>query len=75
MFDIFLHFKFQVENFFERKIQVVQFDWESEYKKFQVGLLHQVSFLHIHKQNGFIERKYKHIVETGFPYLHMPRFP
>ena len=62
----FCTLKSQVENFFEHKIKVVQYDWGGEYQKCskyfeQVGILHQVSSPHTHEQNGSIERTHCHI--------------
>jgi hypothetical protein len=39
------------------------------------GITHRLSCPHTHQQNGAIERKHRHIVETGLALLHMPKCP
>ncbi|WVZ53157.1 hypothetical protein U9M48_004138 [Paspalum notatum var. saurae] len=58
----------------------VQSDWGGEYHRLHnyfkaTGIEHHVSCPHTHQQNGFVERKHRHIVETGLALLaqsHMP---
>ena len=73
-FNIFLKFQLYVERFFNAKIKSVQSDWGGEYrsisKKFQnCGIVHRVSCPHTHQQNGSIERKHRHVVESGLALL------
>lgn len=67
---IFLKFQSYVERYFNTKIKAVQSDWGGEYrslhKTFQdQGIVHRISCPHTHQQNGAIERKHRHIVETS----------
>lgn len=70
VFHIFQNFKSLVERQFSRKIKIMQTDWGGEYRKlnsyFQnLGILHRLPCLHTHEQNGSVERRHCHIVETG----------
>jgi histone deacetylase 1/2 len=53
----------------------MQTDWGGEYEKLhgfffqKVGITHHVSCPHAHQQNGFAERKHRHIVEVGLSLL------
>lgn len=52
----------------------MQSNWGGEYhslqkKIHQRGILHCISFLYTHQQNGTIERKHCHIVETDLALL------
>jgi hypothetical protein len=79
-FNIFLQFQKYVERFFNSKIKSVQSDWGGEYRSISTffqkcGIVHRVSCPHTHQQQGSIERKHRHIVETGLSLLshaHMP---
>jgi hypothetical protein len=56
------------------KILSVQSDWGGEYQKlhryFQnTGITHRLSCPHTHQQNGAIERKHRHLVETALALL------
>uniref|UniRef100_A0A803PEU8 Integrase catalytic domain-containing protein n=1 Tax=Cannabis sativa TaxID=3483 RepID=A0A803PEU8_CANSA len=51
-------------------IKQIQSDWKAEYQSFthflqQSGIEHKVSYPHTHEQNGVMERKHMHIVESG----------
>jgi len=77
---IFYKFKIYVECFFKEKIRTVQFDWGGEYRPFHTllqsfGISHCVSCPHTHQQNGKIERKHRHIVETGLALLSHAKVP
>jgi hypothetical protein len=79
-FAIFLKFQKYVERFFTLKIKLVQTDWGGEYRtlsKFfeNCGILHRVSCPHTHQQNGVVERKDRHIVETGLALLSHAHLP
>ena len=79
-FHIFLQFQKYVECFFNTQIKSVQSDWGGEYRTISTffkncGIVHRVSCPHTHQQQGSIERKHRHIVETGLSLLshaHMP---
>jgi hypothetical protein len=79
-FTNFLKFQKYAEQFFNAKIKFVQFDWKGEYRTISTfstncGIVHRVSCPYTHQQNGAIERKNRHFVETGLALLshsHMP---
>jgi transposase InsO family protein len=71
---IFIQFQSYVENFFSLKIKSVQSDWGGEYRTLQTilhkrGISHRISCPYTHQQNGAVERKHRHIVETGLALL------
>ena len=76
----FIEFKNMIENCLNLKIKCLQTDWGGEFRPFVSYLSDQgIQFRHpcpyIHHQNGRIERKHRHIVETGLTLLaqaHMP---
>jgi hypothetical protein len=78
-FNIFLKFQKYVERFFNTPIKSVQSDWGGEYRSISTfftncGIVHRVSCPHTHQQQGSIERKHRHIFETGlslFSHAHM----
>jgi histone deacetylase 1/2 len=52
----------------------MQTDWGGEYEKLntffqRVGIVHHVSCPHAHQQNGYAERKHRHIVKVGLALL------
>ncbi|XP_019190818.1 PREDICTED: uncharacterized protein LOC109185295 [Ipomoea nil] len=59
---------------FNRKIKSIQSDLGAEYNKLhasfvQLGIQHMQSCAYTHEQNGRVERKHRHIVETGIALL------
>ena len=79
-FQVFLHFKSQVELQIGHKIKVVQSDWGGEYRSFTQyltsnGIIHRISCLYTHEQNGLAERKHRHIVEHGIALLAQASLP
>jgi hypothetical protein len=72
--SIFKKFQVYVERYFESKIKALQSDWGGEYRSLNKylsdqGINHRLSSPHTHQQNGAIERKHRHIVETGLALL------
>jgi histone deacetylase 1/2 len=72
-FDIFVQFQKHVERLLKHKIVHVQSDW-GEYRNlnsfFQsLGIAHCLACPHTHQQNGSVECKHRHIVETGLTLL------
>ncbi|XP_042982037.1 uncharacterized protein LOC122311522 isoform X1 [Carya illinoinensis] len=68
--SVFIQFQKQVELQFNSKIQSLQSDWGGEYRALHTlfknqGIFHRISCPHTHQQNGAVERKHRHIVETG----------
>jgi transposase InsO family protein len=71
---IFIQFQSYVENFFSLKIKSVQSDWGGEYRTLQTilhkrGISHRISCPYTRQQNGAVECKHHHIVETGLALL------
>jgi hypothetical protein len=74
VYNIFLKFQVFVERYFNTKIKSIQSDWGGEYRNLNkffssLGILHRLSCPHTHQQNGSVERKHRHIVETGLTLL------
>ena len=73
--DIFILFQLHVERLLKHKIIHVQSDWGGgAYRNLntffnKLGISHHLSCPHTHQQNGAVERKHRHIVETGLTLL------
>ena len=72
--DIFKHYKLLVGKQFSLSIKIIQSDMGSEFRAFgsflqQQGIHFRFSCPHTHHQNGVVERKHIHIVETGLTLL------
>ena len=68
--SIFIKWQKYVERYFNQKIKMVQSDWGGEYRSLHkflqiCGITHRVCCPHTHQQNGVVERKRCHVVETG----------
>ncbi|KAG8498559.1 hypothetical protein CXB51_004875 [Gossypium anomalum] len=55
-------------------------DWEGEFRSFpkvlsQLGVYHYLSCPYTSKQNGLVERKYQHLVDTGLTFLAQANMP
>jgi histone deacetylase 1/2 len=71
---MFQQFKLQVENQFDDSIKCVQSDNGGEFKSFitflqQAGIVHRFSCPYNSAQNGRVERKHRHVGETGLALL------
>ncbi|XP_019430753.1 PREDICTED: uncharacterized protein LOC109338075 [Lupinus angustifolius] len=71
LFDTFLT---MVKTQFNKTVKSIQSDWGGEFRPFtsyltKLGISHRVACPHTHHQNGTVERKHKHIVETGLTLL------
>ena len=71
---VFYQFQKRVELSLGTKIRSVQSDWGGEYQKLhkyflETGVSHRISCPHTHQQNGAIERKHRHLVETALALL------
>ncbi|KAL5544057.1 hypothetical protein UlMin_007841 [Ulmus minor] len=71
---VFKQFKLQVENQFDAKIKCLQSDNGGEFRSFmtflqQSGIFHRFSCLYNSAQNGRVERKHRHVVESGLALL------
>jgi hypothetical protein len=77
----FLKFQVMVERLLNHKIISVQSDWGGEYRNlhtyFQsVGITHRLSCPHTHQQQGCVERKHRHLIDTTLALLadsHLPQ--
>lgn len=79
-FQTFCNFKSQVELQLGHKIRAIQSDWSGEYRVFSNylkgnGIHHQISCPGAHEQNGTVERKHRHIVETELTLLAQASMP
>jgi len=66
----FINFQTQIERYFDCKIKSVQTDFGGEFQALKshlltTGIIHRLSCPHTHEQNGSVERRHRHIVETG----------
>jgi histone deacetylase 1/2 len=74
MFNVFHQFQVLVERQFSCKIKSIQTNWGGEYTKLNsffktIGIHHHIICPHTHEQNGNVERRHRHIVETGLTLL------
>jgi hypothetical protein len=71
-----------VERLFNTKIQQVQTDWGGEFRSLntffhKLGIIHRVSCPHTHQQQGCVEPKHRHIIDTTLALLaesHVPKY-
>ncbi len=80
VYATFKQFQLHVERLFDCKIKIVQSDWGGEYHSLQkflqsLGIHHRLSCSHTRQQNSAIERKHRHIVETGLALLSHAHIP
>ncbi|KAH9751748.1 retrovirus-related pol polyprotein from transposon RE1 [Citrus sinensis] len=78
--DTFKFFKNLVEKQIGCSVKALQSDWGGEYRSFQQflaqeGVVFRHSCPHTHHQNGVVERKHRHIVETGLTLLAQATIP
>lgn len=74
VFHIFTLFQALVERQFNTTIKAIQMDWGREFraltKIFQSKCInHSIICPHTHEQNGMVERRHRHIVDTGLSIL------
>jgi histone deacetylase 1/2 len=80
VFNVFHQFQVLVERQFSCKIKSVQTDCGGEYRKLNsffktVGIHHRIICPHTYEQNGTVERRHRHIVETGLTLLGQCKAP
>lgn len=80
VYSIFLNFQKHVEHLLNTKNCIVQSDWGGEYQRLHsyltsVGISLQVSCPRTHQLNGVLERKHRHIVETGLALIAQASMP
>ena len=71
---VFIKFHNFVERQINCKIKSMQTDWGGEFQSLlplldQLGVLFRHPCPHVHEQNGKVERKHRHVVETGLTLL------
>ncbi|KAK2420319.1 putative mitochondrial protein [Trifolium repens] len=76
----FIQFKTMVELQFNCTIKTVQTDGGGEFRPLtkyltNLGIIHRLTCPHTHHQNGLVERKHRHIVETGLTLLSQANLP
>lgn len=69
-----------VERQFSMKLKQVQTDWGGEFRNLNkffssLGIQHRLSCPHTHEQNGFVERRNRHVVVTGLALLAQAQVP
>ncbi|GJS38076.1 putative ribonuclease H-like domain-containing protein [Tanacetum coccineum] len=74
MYSTFKSFVQMVERQFTTKLKNVQTDWGGEFRNLalffsSLGIIHRRSCPHTSEQNGFVERRNRHVVETGLTLL------
>lgn len=74
VYNHFVNFQKIVERFFMLKILYVQTDWGGKFRSLHTflisqGVTHRRSCPHIQQQNGSVERKHRHIIESSLALL------
>ncbi|KAD6794413.1 hypothetical protein E3N88_05309 [Mikania micrantha] len=69
VYETFKRFLVMVERQFNTKLKTVQTDWGGEFRNLStffssLGIIHRLSCPHTSEQNGFVERRHRHVVET-----------
>ena len=80
VFNIFQNFITMVERQFSTKLKHVQTDCGGEFRPpsnlfTNLGIIHQRSCPHTSAQNGFVERRHRHVVETGLTLMAQSHTP
>jgi hypothetical protein len=81
VFSVFLQFQSMVELLFTTKIKQIQTDWGGEFRPLNTffhkhGIIYRISCPHTHQQQGCVERKHRHIIDTSLTLLagsHVPK--
>jgi transposase InsO family protein len=81
VFSVFNKFHIMVERLFNTKIKQIQTNWGGEFRSLttffhRLGIVHCVSCPHTHQQQGYVERKHRHIIDTNLALLaksHVPK--
>ncbi|KAD1865828.1 hypothetical protein E3N88_42185 [Mikania micrantha] len=80
VFDLFSRFIVMAERQFKTKLKAVQTDGGGEFRKLtphlsSMGIQHRFSCPHTSEQNGVVERRQRHVVETGLTLLAQSHVP
>jgi len=78
--QIFFSFQKLVECQFNCKIKSIQTGWGGEYRSLHtyftnIGIQHRITYPHTSQQNESVERKHRHIIETGLSLLSHSHVP
>ncbi|KAD7477841.1 hypothetical protein E3N88_00977 [Mikania micrantha] len=77
--NIFKQFHLMVERQFQTKLKSVQTDWGGEFQPLSyfssLGVIHRLSCPNTSEQNGFVERRHRHVVKTGLALLDQSNVP
>ena len=78
--SIFIKWQKYVERYLNTTIKMVQSDWGGEYRSLHnflqnCDITHRVSCPHTHQQNGVVEHKHRHVVETYLALLYHAKVP
>jgi transposase InsO family protein len=74
VYNVFLQFEKLIERQFQAKIRSFHSDWGGEYQKLnayfkRVGIHHRIACPCTHEQNGTVERKIHHLIDTTLTLL------
>ncbi|KAJ0483795.1 putative RNA-directed DNA polymerase [Helianthus annuus] len=74
VYQTFKSFLVMAERQFNTKLKNVQTDWGGEFRNLapffsSLGIIHRRSCPHTSEQNGIVERRHRHVVETGLALL------
>ncbi|KAJ0581064.1 putative RNA-directed DNA polymerase [Helianthus annuus] len=80
VYTIFKNFVSMAERQFSTKLKNVQTDWGGEFRNLtpfftSLGIVHRRSCPHTSEQNGTVERRHRHVVETGLALLAHSNLP
>lgn len=80
VYSTFTNFTTMVERQFNTKLKSVQTDWGGEFRPLtslftNLGIIHQLSCPHTSEQNGIVEHRHRHVVETGLALLAQSHLP
>ncbi|KAK9051967.1 hypothetical protein SSX86_028595 [Deinandra increscens subsp. villosa] len=80
VFPTLTNFVTMAERQFNSKLKAIQSDWGGEFRNLtqffkSLGILHRRSCPHTSEQNGIVERRHRHVVETGLALLAQSGLP
>ncbi|MFS7923079.1 putative RNA-directed DNA polymerase [Helianthus anomalus] len=80
VFSALTSFVTMAERQFNTKLKSIQSDWGGEFRNLtsffkSLGIIHRRSCPHTSEQNGIVERRHRHVVETGLALLAQSNLP
>ncbi|KAJ0882624.1 putative RNA-directed DNA polymerase [Helianthus annuus] len=80
VFSVLTRFVAMAERQFQTKLKSIQTDWGGEFRNLSsffssLGIIHRLSCPHTSEQNGTVERRHRHVVETGLTLLAQSHVP